>query len=69
VGGHGVAVMEEPGTDVDGLGGAVVPNEYGAGVVGTVAERIMVAMDDYHRQRWRRDAASGGRHHPDEDTG
>ncbi len=61
--------MEEPGTDVDGLGGAVVPNEYGAGVVGTVAERIMVAMDDYHRQRWRRDAASGGRHHPDEDTG
>ena len=69
VGGHGVAVMEEPGTDVDGLGGSVVPKKYGAGVAGTVAERILGAMYDYHRQRRRRDAASGGRHHPGEDTG
>ena len=46
VGGHSVAVMGEPGTDVDGLGGLVVPNENGSGVGGTVAERIVVAMDD-----------------------
>ncbi len=45
VGDHGVAVMGEPGTDVDGLGGLVVPNKYGSGVGGTVAERIVVAMD------------------------
>ena len=69
VGDHGVAVMGEPGTDVDGLGGSVVPKKYGAGVAGTVAERILGAMYDYHRQRRRRDAASGGRHHPDKDTG
>ena len=69
MGGHGVAVMGEPGTDVDGLGGSVVPNKYVAGVVSTVAGRIVGAMDDYHRQRRRRDAASGGRHHPDKDTG
>jgi hypothetical protein len=37
--------MGEPGTDVDGLGGLVVPNKYGSGVGGTVAERIVVAMD------------------------
>ena len=39
VGGHGVDAMEEPGTDMDGLGGAVVPNEYGAGVVGSEYRR------------------------------
>jgi hypothetical protein len=37
--------MGEPGTDVDGLGGSVVPNKDGAGVGGTVTERIMGAMD------------------------
>ena len=45
IGGHGVAVMGEPGTDVDGLGGSVVPNKDGAGVGGTVTERIVGAMD------------------------
>ena len=38
-------------------------------VVSTVAERIVGAMDDYHRQRWRRDAASCWRHHPDDEIG
>ena len=69
VDGHGVAVMEKPGTGVNGVGGAVVPNKYGSSVAGSVAERIVVAMDDYHRQLWRRDAARGGGHHPGEDAG
>ena len=69
VGGHGVAVADEPSTGVDGVRGAVIPNEDGSSVAGSVAERVVGAMDDHHRQRWRRDAASGGGHHPGEDTG
>lgn len=67
--GDGVAVMAEPGTRVDGAGGAMIPEKYGASVAGSVVVHIVVTMDNCHRQRWRRDAASGRGHHPGEDTG